>query len=155
MARRRKKYSGPRFIQFYDWELGCPAYRHLSVYGRALLIEFRIAYNGYNNGEIVMSVRQGAKLIGCNKDTAAKAIKELEEKGWIRLMEKGRFDQKTNKTASLWRITNQPIGMGVDTPETKEYMSWRPPEKIKTRSHETGPAVPGDGTVGRETGPTR
>ena len=155
MARQRKKYTGPRFIQIYDFEMDCAAYRHLSVYARALLIEFRRAYNGHNNGKIVMSVRQAAKLIGCNKDTAAKAINELEEKGWICLMQKGRFDQKTNKTASLWRITNQPVGMGVDINETKEYMKWRPPEKIKTRSHETGPAVPIGGTVGRENGPTR
>ncbi len=118
--------TGRRFVSIYHWEMDLPAYRHLSTYGRALLMEFRKAYNGQNNGEIVMSVRQAAKLINCDKKTAAKKIKELEGKGWIRNVTEGSFSQKTNKTASTWRITNQPIGRGVDTPETKEYASWTP-----------------------------
>ena len=126
MSARKRKFNGPRFVALYDWEMDCQAYRHLSVYGRALLLEFRRSYNGGNNGEIVMSVRQAAKLINCNKNTAAKTIKELETKGWIRQSSKGSFSQKTDKTASTWRITNQPIGLGTDTPETKEYASWTP-----------------------------
>ena len=127
--KKRKKYTGPRFTTLYDWEMKLPAYRLMSVYGRALLMEFRMAYTGYNNGEIVMSVRQAARLLNCNKDTAAKYLAELEDKGWIRQTEKGCFTQKTDKTASTWRITNQPIGSGVDTPETKEYAKWAPSEK--------------------------
>ena len=126
MSLRKRKFKGPLFVALYQWEMDCQAYRHLSVYGRALLMEFRKVYNGHNNGKIVMSVRQAAKLINCNKNTAAKTIKELEGKGWIRQSTKGSFSQKTDKTASTWRITNQPISMGVDTPETKEYASWTP-----------------------------
>ncbi len=126
MSLRKRKFKGPLFVALYQWEMDCQAYRHLSVYGRALLMEFRKVYNGHNNGNIVMSVRQAAKLINCNKNTAAKTIKELEGKGWIRQSTKGSFSQKTDKTASTWRITNQPISMGVDTPETKEYASWTP-----------------------------
>ena len=126
MSRRKRKFKGPLFVALYHWEMDCPAYRHLSVYGRALLMEFRKVYNGHNNGEIVMSVRQAAKLINCNKNTAAKTIKELEGKGWICQSTEGSFSQKTNKTASTWRITNQPIGTGVDTPATKEYARWTP-----------------------------
>ena len=83
MRKRKQKFNGPRFAALYDWEMNCPAYRYLSVYGRALLMEFRMIYNSRNNGEIVMSVRQAAKLINCHKNTAAKTIKELEEKGVI------------------------------------------------------------------------
>ena len=126
MSLRKRKFKGPLFVALYQWEMDCQAYRHLSVYGRALLMEFRKVYNGHNNGKIVMSVRQAAKLINCNKNTAAKTIKELEGKGWIRNVTEGSFSQKTNKTASTWRITNKPIGMGVDTPETKEYALWTP-----------------------------
>ena len=127
--RRRLPGTVPRFVQIWHWELDCAAYRHLSVYGRALLIEFRKKYDGSNNGKIAMSVRDAAKLLKCSKDTAAQAIKELEEKGWIRLAQKGSFSCK-QKLASEWRITNQPIGAGVDTPETKEYTRWKPPAEI-------------------------
>ena len=125
---KKLRSKGQRFIQLYEWEMSCPAYRHLSAYGRALLIEFRRLYYPGNNGKIAMSVRKAGKLLNCSKDTAAKYIRELEEKGWIRLVDKGSFNHKTDKTASLWRITNQAIGLGVETPETKDYMKWRPDE---------------------------
>jgi len=127
---RKKKYLGPRFVALYLWEMDLPAYRLLSVYGRSLLLEFRRLYDTHNNGEICMSVRQAAQLLNCNKDTAAKYLEELEEKGWIRVTEKGCFNQKTEKTASTWRITNQPVGAGVDTPSTKEYANWKPNDEI-------------------------
>ena len=128
MARAKKPYAGPLFVQIYHREMDCPAYRLLSVYGRSLLLEFRRAYIARSDGKIVMSVRQAAKLLNCNKDTAAKALRELQEKGWISNTSKGSFSQKTDKTASLWRITNQPIGLGVDTPATKDFMRWKPGE---------------------------
>ena len=68
---QKKKFKGQRFIQMFEWELSCPAYRYLSVYGRALLIEFRRLYYPGKNGKIPMSVRHAAKLLNCNKDTAA------------------------------------------------------------------------------------
>jgi hypothetical protein len=133
MAKKRsRKERLPRFVAVYEWEMVLPAYRLLSAYGRALLLEFRIAYNGHNNGGIVMSVRHAAKLLNCSKDTALKVIRELEEKGWIVKTSNGSFSQKTNKTASMWRITNQPVGLGVDTPATKEFARWSPPGKQST-----------------------
>ncbi len=147
MTRRYKtKGSAPRFVQIWEWELKCPAYRHLSVYGRALLIEFRMKYTGSNNGDIVFSVRQAARALNCNKDTAAKILRELEDKGWTRQTQKGSFNWKTQpgarkvRPATTWRITNQPIGLGVSTPETKEYARWKPTSEIQN-------AVPSDGTI--------
>jgi hypothetical protein len=127
---RKKKFTGPRFFALYHWEMDLPAYRLLSNYGRSLLLEFRRLYNTHNNGKITTSVRQAARLLNCNKDTAAKTLRELEEKGWIIQTSKGCFNQKTDKTASTWRITNQPVGLGVDTPETKEYDKWKPNDEI-------------------------
>ena len=152
--RRKKKFNGPLWVQLYHWEMDLPAYRHLSVYGRSLLLEFRRLYNGGNNGKIVMSVRQAAALLNCNKDTAAKYLTELEDKGWTRQNEKGYFTQKSDKTASKWRITNQPIGLGVDTPETKEYAKWQPPE-IQNTDPIAGTVCPTMSDRKHKTGPTR
>ena len=60
----------PKWVQIHFWELGLPAYLHMSVCARALLIEFRRKYNGSNNGEIAMSALDAARLLGCHKDTA-------------------------------------------------------------------------------------
>ena len=128
----RPKSTGPRFAAIYHREMDTPAYRLLSAWGRALLLEYRRKYNGSNNGEIAMSVRQAARLLNCCLDTAAKAQGELEDKGWIREAQKGSFHWKTDasgrkfRAATTWRITSQPKGLGVDIKATKEYMKWKP-----------------------------
>ncbi len=128
----KPKSTGPKFSAIYLWEMDTPAYRCMSAWGRSLLIEFRGKYNTHNNGEIAMSVLDAARLLGCHKDTAFKALRELEEKGWIREEQKGSFHWKTDATgrkfrpATTYRITNQPVGLGVDIKATKEYMKWRP-----------------------------
>ena len=128
----RTKSSGPKFSAIYHWEMKLPAYLLLSVYGRALLIEFRRKYNTHNNGDIAMSVRQAAQALGCCLARAFKTLGELEDKGWIRPMQTGSFHWKTDaggrkyKAATTWRITNQAIDLGTDTKATKEYMKWTP-----------------------------
>ncbi len=128
----KNKSTGPKFSAIYLWEMDTPAYRCMSVWGRSLLIEFRRKYNPSNNGQIAMSVLDAARLLGCHRDTAFKALRELEEKGWIREEQKGSFHRKTDATgrkfrpATTYRITNQPVGLGVDIKATKEYMKWRP-----------------------------
>lgn len=131
-AFKRGKSKGARFTAIYEWEMNLPAYRHLSVYGRSLLIEFRIIYTPLpcNNGKIGMSVRRAAKLLGCGKNKAAETLLELQKLGWIVCTTKGAFTHKTEKMASTWRITNQPIDLGVVTPATKEYTKWKPVDKI-------------------------
>ncbi len=128
----RPKSTGPRFAAIYHREMDTPAYLCMSAWGRSLPIEYRRKYNGSNNGEIAMSVRQAARLLDCCLDTAAKAQGELVEKGWIREAQKGSFHWKADaggrkyRAATTWRITSQPIGLGESTPATKEYVKWRP-----------------------------
>ena len=136
--RRKRKGTSLRFTALFEWEMDLPSWQEMSVYGRCTIIELRRKFNGHNNGKIVMSVRELAKLLNCHKDTALKALREVEKKGWALPTLKGCFSQKTNKTATIWRITNQPIGLGVEIDETKEYARWRP---------EIQNAVPSDRTA--------
>ncbi len=130
--RKRTTKGFLTWVPMYRWEMDLPAYRLMSVYGRALLMEYRRKFNGSNNGEISMSAREAGILLCCDKDTAYKYQGELLEKGWIREVQKGSFNRKTDATgrkfraATTWRLTNEPIGLGVDTPATKEYMKWKP-----------------------------
>ena len=92
----RTKSSGPKFSLIYVWEMDTPAYRLMSAYGRALLLEYRRKHNGSNNGEIAMSALDAARLVGCCKNTAFKTQKELVDKGWIRPTQTGSFHLKTD-----------------------------------------------------------
>jgi len=94
----------------------------LPAQARALYIELSQRYNGSNNGEISMSIREAVSLVHIAKDTASKYFYELEEKGFIQRNVCGSFNYKL-RHATTWFLTQHPIG---DVPATKDFMSWRP-----------------------------
>ena len=89
MGRHMKKTHGnadAKFAQLPLTVIDTPAWRALSLSAQALfpwlLMEFKgKKYN--NNGKISLSVRQAAERMGVAKDTAAKAFRELQAKGFI------------------------------------------------------------------------
>ena len=114
----------PRFM------LKSPAWLSLSAPARAIYVEMECRHFGTNNGDIGLSVREASKLCRIAKDTAAKAIQELQEKGFIRCRRKGAFHCKV-RHASEWELTAQ--SFDTDNP-TKDFMRWQPYEKKKSRS---------------------
>jgi hypothetical protein len=136
-AKRRKRPAvllngrnkfGPRHVRIHHWEMDCPAWKQMSVYGRALVIELRSRFNGGNNGEIHLSVREAAKALNCHRDTAAKALRDVEAKGWVQTNQKGSFDWKGG-AATTFILANEQMG---DKSATKNFMSWKPaPENTK------------------------
>src|SRR5436305_9553855 len=102
MGRRKRKVDATgrnrnhRFVALDFALLGSDAYRSLSTGARALLVEFNRLYNGANNGELYMSQRKAAELVGvANHATAAGYLRELQDRGFIRQKIKGSFDNKT------------------------------------------------------------
>jgi DNA-binding transcriptional MocR family regulator len=81
------------------------AWRSLDGNARALYVELAMLYYGVgtNNGRIGFSVRQAAQAIHVSKDTAARAMRHLQERGFIVATTKGRFDGKRH--ATRWRLT--------------------------------------------------
>jgi hypothetical protein len=117
---RRK--GEPKHVRIYRWMFDCPAYRSLSVYARCLLVELGRRYNGTNNGEISMSVREGAGALNCSINTAAKAFRELKDQGFIRPHVKGAFNVKM-RHATTWILTEYAY---AGKPPTKDFMKWPP-----------------------------
>jgi helix-turn-helix protein len=79
--RRGRNHSSPSFIQLFRYALDSAAYASLSSPARSALIEVVRAYNGANNGKIILSARQLAERMGCVRNTAMRAFQELVEKG--------------------------------------------------------------------------
>lgn len=66
-------------------------------------------YNGENNGEISLSVREAGDYAGCTKNTAGKKFIELLDAGLLECTMKTSF--KNGKgLASTWALTHLPIG---------------------------------------------
>ena len=134
---RRRSQSGPKFIQIFRYVLDCPAYISLSAAARAALIEVNCGYNGSNNGRIILSVRDLARRLGRHRNSAARALQELIDKGFIEPRIKGAFSVKF-KRATEWRLNDRRCD-ATGTAQSQAFLKWRGPETkiVKTRSAAT------------------
>lgn len=119
--------TGPeRYVRLFHWTLKSDAYRTLPIGPRALLIELMALYNGRNNGELFLSVREAASRLNVSKNFAARCFSDLRERGFIRPNRIGAFNLKSNARrgmATTWILTEYP--MGNETSGTKDFMKWR------------------------------
>ena len=84
-------------------------------------------YNGSNNGRMSYSVREGAAALNVTKDTIARALKLLQERGFIVCTKVAHFTVKTTRDASEWRLTEYDDDV-IHQHATKNFMSWQPRE---------------------------
>jgi DNA-binding MarR family transcriptional regulator len=115
-----------KFVCLYRYVLGSEAHRSLGLAARCLLVEFYDLYNGSNNGYIFMSVRSAAERLGVSKNTAHKALRELEDRGFVRPHQRSSFDWK-KRLATTWILAEYEY---AGQPASKEFMRWKPPGKI-------------------------
>lgn len=116
------------------------AWRSLGPIARVIYVELAQRYNGSNNGEISLSVREAARLVHVAKDTASKALHELEAKGFIKSNVCGSFNFKLG-LATTWILTEFELD---GNPPTKEFFSWRP--ENSEAGPKSGPNCPKPGT---------
>ena len=103
---RRGNTKSPRFVSLFHYMLGSLAWHRLSLHARASYIELAQIYDGTNNGTLAMSARGLACQMPCNKDTAAQALRELEDAGFIETAKVGKFARKgEDRRASEYRLT--------------------------------------------------
>lgn len=97
---------------------------------RCLEMELKALYNGSNNGELFLSVREAAKRLGIAHNTASKAFKELEDTGFIIPKHKGHFKQKI-RHATSWILTEHEYNGQL---ATKDFMRWQPKNKNRPQN---------------------
>lgn len=121
----RSKRDG-QHVRLYHYLLKSDAWLSLKASERALYLAIAVRFNGHNNGEISMSVREAARELHIHRDTASKAFVALQEKGFIKCNQKGHFGYKV-RHASTWILTEERY---QDQLPTKDYLKWKP-VKIK------------------------
>ena len=102
VKKRRFKGGGRRFIQLYHNVKRSRAYHDLSVYARCALFELLERYTGINNGMVGLGCRELAEELNCSRDTAAKALRELDDSGLVQPLTAGVW---RGKKATEWRLT--------------------------------------------------
>jgi hypothetical protein len=122
MNAKGRSVGAARHVRLYLWLVSSEAYQALDCTARALLVEFYSLYNGMNNGELFLSVREAARRLGVAPNTAMKAIRQLEDKGFIRPNQRGSFHWKAGHATS-WILTEfEYSGKSA----TKDFMRWQP-----------------------------
>ena len=135
----RNRHS-ERFVKLNHWMLKSTAWRSLSPAARALYVELAQRYNGFNNGEISMSVREAARLVNVAKDTVTKCFRDLEAKGFIRRNVCGSFNYKL-RHATTWILTEHDFD---GKSATKDFMRWK--SDNSEPGPRSGPKCPKSGT---------
>jgi hypothetical protein len=131
MVKRRrlnKRLDAPH-VRLYRWIMDSPAYLSLSCQARAVLLEIARGHDGTNNGRLGLSIRRASERCNIARGTAARALVELQERGFIECMTKGAFSRKAPH-ASEWRLTWWGCDVTGELP-SKKFMSWA--AKNKTR----------------------
>jgi len=103
--RERRKINKRRFIQLWTNVKRSAAYHGLSCTARAALVELLDRYNGVNNGMIGLGARELADELGCSKDTANRALHEIDDAG---LAHPTRVGVWRGKKATEWGLTFYP-----------------------------------------------
>ena len=120
--KNKGRNNSGRFVKLDYWLLDSLAWQSLSHTARALYIIFKQRYNGSNNGQIHMSVREAKDVLSCAPGTASKAIQELVDRGFIQYRFKGKFSHRVHR-ASEFILTEHKCH---DCLATKDFMKWRP-----------------------------
>lgn len=120
--RRGRRIWQPH-VRLYHDVLYSAAFRALSAAGRILLLELCGLYNGRNNGQIFLSVREAAKLMGMvDTGAASRAFRELIDHRLIVKTSTGAFSIK-QRHASCWRLTFLPT---EGSAATRDFANWKP-----------------------------
>lgn len=135
MLANGRSASVEQWVCHFRWQLKTPAWQALSMTARCLEMELKSLYNGINNGELYLSVREAARRLGIADNTANKAFKELEERGFIIAKHKGHFKQKV-RHATSWILTEFEYNGQL---ATKDFMRWE--QKNKNRPQNLIPTV--------------
>lgn len=145
-AKRRARKTGrgsARFVKLDHWFLNCAAWQSLKPGPRCLYLELKRHFNGSNNGEFFLSVRDAAEAVNANKDTVAAWYRVLEERGFIKKIRGGCLGPSGMGQATIYALTEEPLN---GSPATREFMRWH---ENKNPSEKSGQPVPKIRTVGK------
>ena len=137
--KKGRSKSGGQFMNLPYFQVQHPAWRALSGNTTKVFIELRSRFNGRNNGKLRVSLDEGARLLGISKSTVQRALKELEDKGFIVKTKQGQW---YGRMATEWRITDQSCNGHL---ATKDWQKWVKANKLNSASRPS--MLNRDGTI--------
>ena len=111
-----------RFVMVRHDIMKSKPWRSLSTNARCVWLEIMFRYNGNNNGEIPLGCREAGELCNISKNTASKAFKELQHKGFIKVGLHSNFTCKY-KRSTRWIVTHE---FYDGKAPTNDWRRWNP-----------------------------
>jgi DNA-binding transcriptional MocR family regulator len=136
----RSKTSS-HFVMLEHYLLNSRAWRSLSLAARCAFIEMARQYAPGRNGRIVMSARMLAETLPISRATAARALQDLESRGFIQAVRVGGFNMKAGlRRATEWRVTLHKCDVTNET-ASKAFLRWQDGKFHFTVSPESHPGL--------------
>lgn len=129
---RRKRSDGEQYVPLGYPMLHSPAWRSLSGPAVKLWLELRTRFHGGNNGRLHLSLDEAARFLQLGKATVARAFKELEAKGFVKLTRRGHW---YGRRASEWAVTDRGVDGALPTYAWKQ---WKPDAKTLASMRKRG-----------------
>jgi hypothetical protein len=124
MAKRKFKLPFDQrggVVPFSRAMLESKAYETMPATAKVLMQLLRIQWR--NDRPVAYGVREAAQKISCTPNTAAKAFKTLQERGFIVCEEQSLFNSKTGSKAREWRLTWMPFEYAKPS---HDWEKWQP-----------------------------
>ena len=123
-----------RFVKLSYPLLESEAWRWLKPHSKTVYIELRRRYNGSNKGTIALSMGDAAERLKASKSTIQKALKELEEHGFLKRVRCGYF---TGGKASEYALTDERLDGHAPRKEWKYWRAMKPHRRSQIRVIDT------------------
>ena len=138
-TRFRQQLGSPKgkFTTINLYVVDAPAWRALRTSSHSLFIILCLEWGGpkyNNNGKITLSVRQAAERMGVSRDTAAKAFRELQAKGFILVTKGGSLGVTGHGKCPEYEITS------IEMPhreKSNSFLKWTPDNDFDVFVHPT------------------
>ena len=137
--RRHKGYGAPtgKYAAVPLSVINTPAWRAMGTSPQALFVWLLMEWKGpkfNNNGKITLSVRQAAERMGVSRDTAAKAFRDLQAKGFIEVKKGGSLGLLGHGKCPEFEITSLVLpGRNA----SQKYLSWTTDNDFPIFKHPT------------------
>lgn len=139
MALATKQRDRPHARIYAEW-MHLPAWKALKAESVALLVHTMATYRPNDGNCFEISDRRAAELARCSRPTAARALANLVDHGWLEIERIGKITGTLNSRKSRYSLTCQPRYMGEAAKMT--FLHWRPMADGQNESHQWQINVP-------------
>jgi hypothetical protein len=141
------------WVSLYQDLTESAAWKSLGANGQALYVHIATKYKGKNNGELACAIREASQAMNISKDTVARAIKILIDRGFIEIVKRSAFNLKCGPgKAAEYRLTEYPCNV-TGKAATYKFKKWRRGKNGKasndifSRSHQKDGSVSPEGPI--------